>query len=273
MRVHYNANYEGYKTSDATEQHIAAALTKLGHEVVDGNGDIYLFHKGLDHKQLLKDLRETRGLKVCWYFDKIWLARKKWINEILPKVELFCLTDGSWAKEHPDDKYRIVRQGCNPLVGVKKSYNAKIVFTGQVYGERSAFVAHLYEQFGDDFGISNDSFNQDLADLCASVPILVAPQWPSDDHYWSSRVYLTMGSGGFMIHPRLKDLEKEYVDGKEIVFYDNLQDLTLKIRYYLSHPEEREKIRLAGQKKTVENYTYEHRVKELLNHVLPLTRN
>lgn len=66
-----------------------------------------------------------------------------------------------------------------------------------------------------------------------------------------------------MIHPYCADLAKEYEDGKEIVFYTSMEDLKEKIDYYLSHPEERERIRAAGYNKTRKEYTYTQRIKEL----------
>jgi hypothetical protein len=79
--------------------------------------------------------------------------------------------------------------------------------------------------------------------------------------YWSDRVYETMGRGGFIIHPYVSGMEKEFEDKKHLVFYEygNLKQLKELIDYYMEHDEERETIRKAGHELVKENYTYKNR--------------
>jgi hypothetical protein len=53
--------------------------------------------------------------------------------------------------------------------------------------------------------------------------------------------------------------------GREIVTYADDTDLLQKITYYLEHDEEREAIARAGQKRTLEQHTYGHRAKAMLD--------
>ena len=84
--------------------------------------------------------------------------------------------------------------------------------------------------------------------------------------YWSDRVYETLGRGGFLIHPYIKGMEKEFKDKEHLVFYEynNFQQLKELIDYYLEHEEEREKIRASGHSLVKNNYTYKHRWKQIL---------
>lgn len=88
-------------------------------------------------------------------------------------------------------------------------------------------------------------------------------------HYWSDRVYETLGRGGFMIHPYIKGMEDHFTDLEHLVYYEygNFEDLKNKIDYYIEHKDEREKIRLAGHMHVTENHTYTNRwqaiIKEL----------
>jgi len=244
--------------SDDTELHIKRAFEELGHEVEMGGveGDFVLFHK---------QIPSTTSKKVCWYFDKIkWREREEYIKEVLKKADYVFVTDETWAKENPHPKLRILRQGVgSPHKGLKVATTAKIVFTGELYGQRMDWAGAIGKRYGDDFQVYRNVFNDDLNNLCVSVPIFVAPKEPSDDYYWSSRVYITVGSGGFLIHPRLKGLEAEYTDD-EMAMYDTEEEMYEKIDYYLANPKEREKIRLKGWKKTKDNYTYKHRVCSLI---------
>ena len=84
--------------------------------------------------------------------------------------------------------------------------------------------------------------------------------------YWSDRIYETLGRGGFLIHPYVPGIEKEFVDKKHVVFYEygNFQQLKELIDYYLINDEERETIRKAGHELVKNNYTYSHRWRTIL---------
>jgi hypothetical protein len=84
--------------------------------------------------------------------------------------------------------------------------------------------------------------------------------------YWSDRIYETLGRGGFLIHPYVPGIEKEFVDRKHVVFYEygNFDQLKELVDYYLTHEEEREEIRKAGHELVKNNYTYRHRWQHIL---------
>jgi spore maturation protein CgeB len=102
-----------------------------------------------------------------------------------------------------------------------------------------------------------------LNELYSSTKIVVGDSQPSP-HYWSNRLYETLGRGGFLLHPHTEGIETEFEDGKHLVLYDrnDLQDLYDKIDYYLSHDNARETIRRAGFVKG--KYTYKDRCRELM---------
>lgn len=262
MRIAYYA--KANPGSDKTEEHILKALVELGYDAymaeidTEIEADVILFHKSLP---------KGKGLKVCWYFDKIYTdLRRQYIKKVLEEADFLFVSDETWARENPHPKVRILRQGVGDFSeGKRVVTNIQVAFTGSLYGTRYDWAAQLAKQYGDKFQIFTNTFNENLNNLCTSVPIFIAPIDPGDDYYWSSRVYITIGSGGFMIHPRFKRLEEEYVEDKEIVFYDSLEDLYKKIDYYLAHPVEREKIRLAGWEKTKNSYTYKHRICTLVS--------
>jgi len=84
--------------------------------------------------------------------------------------------------------------------------------------------------------------------------------------YWSDRVYETLGRGGFMIHPYVTGMEKEFEDKKHLVFYEygNFEQLKELIDYYIKHDEEREAIRKAGHELVKSKYTYKNRWQHIL---------
>jgi len=66
-------------------------------------------------------------------------------------------------------------------------------------------------------------------------------------------------SGGFYMVEEMEELAEFFVPGKEIVFYRSPDDMADKIRYYLSHEDERERIRLAGHHRALAQHTWRHR--------------
>jgi spore maturation protein CgeB len=66
-------------------------------------------------------------------------------------------------------------------------------------------------------------------------------------------------SGGFYMVEYMEELEEFYEIGKEIVCYTDAQDLADKIKYYLRHDGERERIRKAGYERCVRDHTWRKR--------------
>jgi len=280
MKVIYLGNFEN-KFSDTTEKHIKYALEQLGHKVVTIDetntsldeiltftGDLFLFHKGIELIDLVELLNKITYKKVFWYFDKVWNDREQWMNTVIPFVDKGFLTDEAWIRSHNYKNIEVLRQGIGnedtSLGTFKKEYESDIAFLGTVYGERKGFIKALQEVYKDRFRIYNNVFGRDLYDLCASAKIIVAPKFPQNDFYWSSRIYMTLGSGGFLIHPRLEGLKEEFEEDKHFVAFSSGKELKDKIDYYLAHKKERKKIQMAGYKHCLENYTYQDRVKKLL---------
>lgn len=196
-------------------------------------------------------------------------GREKWMADIIPLIDYGFLTDETWLKGHLASNLGVLRQG----IGNEDNYvgkpdpgrfKGKVAFTGSQYQGREEFIINLKKAFGDDFQIYNSIFNRDLYDLCATIPVVVAPAFPSDDYYWSSRIYMALGSGGFLVHPRLEGLKREYIEGVHYAGYGDEFEMIEKIRHYLAYPKEREKIRLAGYEHTINNFTYLHRCKDLM---------
>jgi hypothetical protein len=140
-------------------------------------------------------------------------------------------------------------------------YRPKLInFLSKTYGARF----NLYGKEG--LGVVR---GQDLNNLYASTKVVVGDTLcPNFDYpdYWSDRIYETLGRGGFLIHPYIPGLEKEFEDKKHVVFYEynNLDQLKQLIDYYLEHEEEREEIRKSGHDMVKTNYTYKNRWQHIL---------
>ncbi len=66
-------------------------------------------------------------------------------------------------------------------------------------------------------------------------------------------------SGGFYMVEYMEELEEFYEIGKEVVCYNDREDLADKIKYYLSHDREREAVRQAGYRRCLRDHTWQKR--------------
>lgn len=254
MRIIYLANHNN-KFSDDTEGHISKALEEMGHEVVKTanpfmfpEGDMLLFHKIIPKKSF-------KGKKVCWYFDKVWKNRPEEIKKTLKRADYLFMTDKTWAMKHPNEKIHILRQGVGKKTRGVPSKAPKLAFTGSIYGERAQWVSELKKRFKNDFAVYNNKFGKDLADLCASTKIFIAPPFPGDNEYWSNRMYEITGRGGFLLHPQCNaDID--------VPMYKDFHDMLFKINFYLENEEER----FAIQENCYQQCpTYKNKVEELMS--------
>ncbi len=80
------------------------------------------------------------------------------------------------------------------------------------------------------------------------------------------RMYEATGVGTCLLtewRPHLADL---FEPDREVATYRDTAECAAKIRYYLDHPEERESIARAGQRRTLRDHLYTDRMAELLGH-------
>jgi spore maturation protein CgeB len=88
---------------------------------------------------------------------------------------------------------------------------------------------------------------------------------PGRSRQIKARVFEVPGAGGFLLTEPADGLDQLYRNGNEIAVFDGLAELVGKIAYFMAHPEQRDKIALAGHARTRNEHTYEMRFSQLLN--------
>ena len=116
----------------------------------------------------------------------------------------------------------------------------------------------------DKYSIKKDIFviGDDMVDVINSYKIHLNCNISNDINY---RTFETTGCGTFLITNYTPGLEKLFDIGKEIVVYNDLNDLDNKVKYYLENEEEREKIANAGYERSKTDHTYYERAKTLVD--------
>ncbi|MBU0567726.1 glycosyltransferase, partial [bacterium] len=83
----------------------------------------------------------------------------------------------------------------------------------------------------------------------------------------NQRLFDVPACGGFVLTDFREDLNLLF-DADEVAYYQNKEDLLEKVRFYLSHPEEREKIARRARKRVLSQHTYEVRMESLVKSLM-----
>jgi GT2 family glycosyltransferase len=81
-----------------------------------------------------------------------------------------------------------------------------------------------------------------------------------------TRLHEILGAGTFCLSEEIS-MPEMYTDGQHLVYWKHgeIDDLSTKIRQYLDHPDERERVASTGHRMVHERYTYTHRCRSLLS--------
>lgn len=81
------------------------------------------------------------------------------------------------------------------------------------------------------------------------------------------RILDIMACGGFVISNPQPEIYEYFVPGQDIEVYEDMTDLVRKVRYYLTHDDEREKIARNGYKKVCSAFNYKDRLQIMLGEI------
>ncbi len=91
------------------------------------------------------------------------------------------------------------------------------------------------------------------------------PAWPAGHttEQIKGRNFEVPGTGGFLLTENAAHLEDYYKLGEEVVNFHSTEEMIEKVRYYLTHEEERAGIAEAGYQRTLKDHTYRQRFQEI----------
>lgn len=190
---------------------------------------------------------------------------------------------------------------CYQPQNVEKKYD--VVFNGSIYSFRVDFLKILISKLRKDinfkifskfknvgiddkywFNKTNTFFNHPfLNTIYNQTKILLSFGIFADnvDHYseedlknidavsgrswgYPCRIFSYVGSGGFTLADKRKEIDRYFEDGSEIVLYNSVDECIEKIEYYLEHEKERETIAKKGHERYLKDHTIEIRMQKVL---------
>ena len=154
----------------------------------------------------------------------------------------------------------------------------QVSFVGASYGIRAEVVQKLQaaginvECFGHGWpngSIPAEEIPKIMNDSVISLNFSAASMSEGgDNRQIKLRTFEVPGAGGFLLTDSAPGMNDVYQIGQEIEVYADYADLEQKIRYYLQHTEERDRIANAGYIRTASCHTWEHRLEGLLRYGL-----
>jgi spore maturation protein CgeB len=170
--------------------------------------------------------------------------------------------------------------GCDPMIhralpkGAVDSEGPEIVFVGTYTPRRAGMIRCLQRVgyrpsvFGPHWnrmtsGGREAVFGKSMARLYSSAKVTLnfhmVPGWGPN-----MRVFEATASGAFLLTDDCEDLGRYYLRGKELEVFRDSKELCEKVRYFVTHDEDREEIARAGCERTQREHTYDARMKAIL---------
>lgn len=222
--------------------------------------------------------RLPNAISVFWYGDARTSATGQIDCDISKEIDfLFQSNDG--LKLFTKDKFGIMPAflplACNvgeqPIV--KEKYTFPFLFIGaKVYNkgfeERAEIIDTLERYHG--LKVINGAHDPLRTRVYQEMPALYASARTTLDisHFWdipkytSNRFWVIPANWGLAITKRFPDCEELYPSTTRL-YWDSIEELMDKVRFYNEHEKEREKMVRLGWEHTRDNHTYAHRVRRL----------
>lgn len=180
-----------------------------------------------------------------------------------------------------------------PYFKSKGSYLSDVIFIGHYENDgRDEIIDHLIKNgvnvriYGTKWNEVADKYSwltandikmvrgDEYSRLLSGAKIALVFLSKRNDDVWTRRCFEIPACGTLMMAPRTKELELFFESGREAIFYDSKSDLLEKIKHYLKHDGERERIAEAGMKRCVEcEHNEIGRVKQLINIISQINPN
>lgn len=78
------------------------------------------------------------------------------------------------------------------------------------------------------------------------------------------RLWDVLGAGGFLLTNFQAELPQYFENGKDLVYYEDLNDMERKAEYYLTHDDERRQIAKNGYARIKQFHSYKNRIEQIL---------
>jgi spore maturation protein CgeB len=181
----------------------------------------------------------------------------------------------------------------------QRQYESDICLVGYPYPDRIKIIQYLLEQTNYSIQVVGGQWDNKLLKSKRSSKLSIHSHWIPPaiaEHYYNSasinlnthrpfqlkqnknvkaimnqsinnRTFDIASCGAFQLLEYKPDLHLHFADGEEIISFKSYEDLLKKVKYYMSHAEERKNISDQTREKVLSNDTFIHRLNEMFNKI------
>lgn len=266
------------------EYHKYSLNQSLSRKIVEICPDYLLVIKGINiDRQVINDAREKKVATINWFPDcqDVW----EWIEVNAQNYQYFftCCLDMLPRLRKIGVKAFYLPYAGDPDRKIKKrpkKYN--VVFVGQYTKRREDYFQTIRDLGLDIWGYEgwkksslSDCYHgrlyvDEAKEVFRQSKIVVNMTTSEKENGFAAanlRNFEVTGVGTLLITQYNEALSRLFENGKEVVFFETHQELREKVKYYLSHEAEREKIARAGWQKVVKEHTFDKRFKDMFQKI------
>ena len=250
--------------------------------------DLLFFHARDISFELL--LRTKQRMPVVMYYDDCIKGSSSSIDSVIDQgrhADIMYLTNRGEVPRYREwgVNARFITGGCDPTAhriehNPDPRYHSDVAFIGKPNTpERAEFMKALSIKYDlklwgsgwEKYGLSaaaTDVYASEYRKICAGAKIMLG--WnidPTIDLYFSNRTWYTLGCGGFLLTAYTPCLEELFGRGKELDWFETIEECCDRIEYYLQHDEERQKIARDGYRLAHNEYSYDKMVAKIIGDV------
>jgi len=183
------------------------------------------------------------------------------INEITEDEKIIFSTDVAFVGNLGSKTQYLMRRGSLERV-ISDGFQLK--WWGPRLPRKFSTLPLIFGKLGKSYG-GKFVWGQEYAKVAQLSKIFLAfDSMPYIRKSMSARMYTAVGCGAFYICQYVDGIEEVLEPDSEIVTFRSEEEMIDKIRYYLRHDDVRMKIADAGQRKVLEEHTYEVRMRQLI---------
>ncbi len=252
----------------------------------------FLFTDQLDTRTIEEVGRLGGCPTVNWFADDHWRF-DDFTRHMAPAFDLAVTTDADSLPKYKllaDTRVHLSQWACNRYAygKVTSELQHDVTFVGQPHGERRQTVATLqaaglpvecwgfgwpagpidHDEMVEVFASSRVNLNlsnsSQVPGLKARVRRLLHfnPPQPRPPQI-KGRNFEVPGCGGFLLTERVPHLERYFELDEEVAVFADADELEEKVRYWLEHDEQRQRVADAGFRRVLSEHTYDHRFAEI----------
>lgn len=233
------------KVTEADQQRFAADVSFVGNLY---ESPIYTLMAPLDDytKGYLNALMNVQS-KIYGYYV---------IDDVVTD-ELMDNINGQYHAKNPDTTFQVSKPALTFALASEVTRKERLILLN-LCGAR--YTTKFYS-YNDSDLIKNVikcgpvSFEQEMPKVFACSKINLNPTLRISQTGIPLRAFDIMGAGGFLLSNYQEELLEHYENEIDMVAYESIEDAMEKIRFYMQHPDLRQRIAASGRRKTLEEHS------------------